>query len=104
MIKVGNWVQRSKDPLPVNETFDWYPWSIAQVVQLDDDGIHVLFACKCMTYDESGLKFWLHGEYEPLNKSSLHDKLEQHDIHCPYKETTYEIKAWTETLQELSGC
>jgi len=57
-----------------------------------------------MTYDESGLKFWLHGEYEPLNKSSLHDKLEQHDKHCPYKETTYEIKAWTETLQELSSC
>ena len=73
-------------------------------MQLDDDGVHVLFACKCMTYDESGLKFWLHGEYEPLNKSSLHDKLEQHDKHCPYKETTYEIKAWTETLQELSSC
>ena len=73
-------------------------------MQVAEEGVVVLFACKCMTYDETDTRLWCHGEYEPLNKSSLHDKLEQHDKHCPYKETTYEIKAWTETLQELSSC
>ena len=73
-------------------------------MQVAEEGVIVLFACKCMTYDETDTRLWYHGEYEPLNKSSLHDKLKQHDTHCPYKETTYEIKAWTKTLQELSSC
>ena len=73
-------------------------------MQVAEEGVVVLFACKCMTYDETDTRLWCHGEYEPLNKSSLHDKLEQHNMHCPYKETTYEIKAWTKTLQELSSC
>ena len=70
-------------------------------MQIEKDGIEVLFACKCMTYDQSNTKFWYHGEYEPLDKATLEDKLAQHTLHCPYKESTNEIKAWTKTLQTM---
>ena len=54
-----------------------------------------------MTHDESATKFWHHGEYELLDGTTLQYKLEQHSVHCPYKEPTHEIKAWTKTLQVL---
>ena len=54
-----------------------------------------------MTYDQSNTKFWYHGEYESLDKATLEDKLAQHTSHCPYKESTNEIKAWTKTLQTM---
>jgi hypothetical protein len=55
-----------------------------------------------MTHDESSTKFWHNGEYEPLDVKTLQYKLGQHKAHCPYKEPTYEIKARTKTLQEVS--
>ncbi len=80
-------------------------------MQVAEEGVIVLFACKCMTYDESETKFWFHGEYEPLNIGSVEEKLEQHAAHCPYGEavvalssesfkkgTINEIKTWTEIL------
>ena len=103
MVKIGDWLQRTNAPLFGNEPFDWYPWSIAQVVQFDKDGASVLFACKCMTHDKSSTKFWYHGEYELLDIKTMQHKLEQHKVHCPYKELTHEIKAWTKTLQEVSS-
>ena len=56
-----------------------------------------------MTYDKSDTKFWYNGEYELLDISTLEKKLSQHTLHCPYKESTNEIKSWTKTLQELSN-
>ena len=54
-----------------------------------------------MTYDESETRVWFHGEYEPLDNNTLEEKLSQHKSHCPYKESTNEIKAWTKTLQKV---
>ena len=54
-------------------------------MQIEEDGVHVLFACSCMTFDESVTKFWYHGEYEALDLSTMHDKLDAHDLHCPFK-------------------
>ena len=71
-------------------------------MQIEDDGVKVLFACRCMTYDQSETKFWYHGEYEKLDLQTLEYKLDQHTLHCPYKGASNEIKAWTKTLQELS--
>ena len=70
-------------------------------MQVNKDSIHVVFACQCMTYDESIWKCWKNGEYEKLDLQTLEHKLAQHTLHCPYKGTTDEIKAWTETLQEM---
>jgi len=56
-----------------------------------------------MTYDQTEIRLWYNGEYKLLDKSTLNGKLTQHRTHCPYKETTNEIKAWTKTLQELSS-
>ena len=54
-----------------------------------------------MTYDESGWKCWKDGEYQKLDRETLEYKLEQHKLHCPYKGTSDEIKAWTNTLQAV---
>jgi len=70
-------------------------------VQIDKDGVEVLFSCNCMTHDQTNTKFWYHGEYEPLDSNTLEDKLEQHTLHCPYEEPSDEIKAWTKTLQTV---
>lgn len=72
-------------------------------MHIHQDAAEVLFACNCMTHDQTSTKFWYHEEYEVLNLVTLKDKLEQHRKHCPYKETTNEIKTWTKTLQELSS-
>ena len=47
----------------------------------------MLFACKCMTHDQADTKFWYHGEYEPLNFNTLHNKLDQHSLHCIFGST-----------------
>ena len=93
MVKVNDWVQRTVSPLPGKEPFDWYPWSIAQVAQVNDEGVHVLFACKCMTHDQSDTKFWYNGEYEPLDMKTVHEKLDQHSLHCIFdsKVSTYAV-------------
>lgn len=70
-------------------------------MQIDKEGIEVLFACKCMTYDRSDTKFWHHGEYELLDYDNLQGKLDQHALHCPYEEPSDEFKTWTETLQTM---
>ena len=92
-VKVNDWVQRTPTPAPGQEPFDWYPWSIAQVAQINDEGVHVLFACKCMTHDQSDTKFWYNGEYEPLNMETVHEKLDQHSLHCIFdsKISTYAV-------------
>ena len=51
-----------------------------------------------MTHDKSSTKFWYHGEYELLDIKTMQNKLEQHKVHCPYKEPTHEIKAWTKNV------
>ena len=70
-------------------------------MQINQDSIHVVFACKCMTHDESGWKCWKNGEYNKLDPKTLDNKLQQHILHCPYKGTSNEIKAWTKEMQEL---
>ena len=60
-------------------------------MQIEKEGIHVLFACKCMTHDQSKTKFWYHGEYEPLALNALEDKLEQHKTHCPFSKSLVEV-------------
>lgn len=70
-------------------------------MQIEKDGVHVLFACKCMTHDESNTRFWYHREYEPVNYTNLEEKLQQHTLHCPYEETSDEIKAWTKIMQTM---
>ena len=37
-----------------------------------------------MTFDETPTKFWNKGEYEPLDPSTLEDKMQAHALHCPY--------------------
>ena len=56
-------------------------------MQIETGGVQVLFACRCMTYDQSDTKFWYHGEYEPLNFNTLHNKLDQHSLHCIFDST-----------------
>ena len=51
---------------------------------MEDEGVHVLFSCNCMTHDLSETKFWYNGEYEPLDHVSLDQKLDQHAMHCPF--------------------
>ena len=53
-------------------------------MRIEKEGVRVLFACKCMTYDESETKFWYHGEYEPIDMETLGTKLESHRAHCPF--------------------
>ena len=54
-----------------------------------------------MTHDETGWKCWKNGEYERLDLQTLENKLDQHTLHCLYKGTSNEIKAWTKEMQEL---
>jgi len=53
-------------------------------VQIEEEGVHVLFACNCMTFDQTETKFWNNGEYEPLDACTLEEKLEAHALHCPF--------------------
>ena len=53
---------------------------------MEDEGVHVLFSCKCMTHDLSETKFWYNGEYELLDRMTLDEKLDAHAVHCPYGE------------------
>lgn len=53
-------------------------------MRTEEEGIHVLFSCKCMTHDLSETKFWYDGEYEPLDPASLDEKLNAHALHCPF--------------------
>ena len=55
-------------------------------MQVYKEGVRVLFACKCMTYDETDTKFWYNGEYKLLNQTMLSDKLDAHALHCPFKQ------------------
>ena len=82
--KLNDWVQRTPHPLANKEPFDWYPWSIAQVAQVHSEGVTVFFACKCMTHDQTETKFWYNGEYQELDRSTVSQKLDQHDEHCPF--------------------
>ena len=54
-----------------------------------------------MTHDETGWKCGKNGEYNKLDPKTLEYKLQQHTLHCPYKGTSNEIKAWTKEMQEL---
>ena len=53
-------------------------------MRTEEEGVHVLFSCKCMTHDLSETKFWYNGEYEPLDLVSLDEKLDAHALHCPF--------------------
>ena len=46
-----------------------------------------------MTHDQSDTKFWYNGEYEPLDMSTVHEKLDQHSLHCIFDSeiSTYAI-------------
>ena len=46
-----------------------------------------------MTHDQSDTKFWFNGEYEPLDMETVHEKLDQHSLHCIFdsKISTYAI-------------
>ena len=41
-----------------------------------------------MTYDQTSTKLWYHGEYEPLDRSTLREKLTNHETHCQYSRGT----------------
>jgi len=46
-----------------------------------------------MTHDQSDTKFWYNGEYESLDMSTVHEKLDQHSLHCIFdsKVSTYAV-------------
>ena len=46
-----------------------------------------------MTHDQSDSKFWYNGEYEPLDMETVHEKLDQHSLHCIFdsKISTYAV-------------
>ena len=69
-------------------------------MQIEKEGIHVLFACECMTYDQSESKFWYHGEYEPLALETIQSKLEQHQTHCPFSKSF--VAAGTAVIEQVS--
>jgi hypothetical protein len=54
------------------------------VAQIEEDGVHVMFSCRCMTHDETETKFWYNGEYESLDPMTLDEKLLAHATHCPF--------------------
>jgi|TARA_R110002020_G_scaffold46539_23_gene132419 hypothetical protein len=58
---------------------------------MEKDGVHVEFACTCMTFDQSPSKFWYHGEYEPLDILSVEEKLKAHDLHCSVNANIKEV-------------
>ena len=72
-------------------------------MQIEKEGVHVLFACKCMTYDRSETKFWYHGEYELLALHTLEDKLEQHKTHCPFSKSLVEAGTAVEITSNISS-
>lgn len=37
-----------------------------------------------MTHDQTETKFWYNGEYQQLDRSTVSQKLDQHDEHCPF--------------------
>ena len=84
MVNINDWVQRTSQPLAGREPFDWHSWSIAQVAHIDDEGVHVEFACNCMTFDNSSTKMWYHGEYKSLDDQSYIANKEAHDMQCDF--------------------
>ena len=54
-------------------------------MRIEEEGVHVLFSCKCMTHDLSETKFWYNGEYEPLDRMALDEKIDAHAVHCPFR-------------------
>ena len=53
-------------------------------MRTEEEGVYVLFSCKCMTHDNSETKFWYNGEYEQLDPVSLDQKIDAHAKHCPF--------------------
>ncbi len=72
-------------------------------MQIEKEGIRVLFACKCMTYDQSETKFWYHGEYDLLALNTLEDKLEQHKTHCPFSKSLLAVGTAVEVTSNISS-
>ena len=60
-------------------------------MRVEEDGVHVEFACNCMTFNQSATKFWYNGEYESLDMLSLEEKLEAHELHCFAKTNIKEV-------------
>ena len=60
-------------------------------MQVHNEGVTVFFACKCMTHDQEETKFWYNGEYQQLDLSTVTEKLDQHDLHCPFYTNVEEI-------------
>ena len=86
MANIGDWLRRTEKPLEGKQPFDWHDFSVAQVVQKEEDYVKVEFACNCMTFDHSNTKKWYNGEYKLLNQTMLSDKLDAHALHCPFKQ------------------
>ncbi len=68
-------------------------------MQIEEQGIHVKFACKCMTHDQSESKFWYHGEYDPLALNTLETKLVEHKMHCPFSKLL--VAAGTAVIEQV---
>ena len=84
MANIGDWLQRTEKPLEGKEAFDWHDFSVAQVAHIDEEGVHVEFACNCMTFDGSSTKMWYNGEYEVLNDKSYEACKVAHDAQCAF--------------------
>ena len=84
MANIGDWLRRTEKPLEGKQPFDWHDFSVAQVVQKEEDYVQVQFACNCMTFDGSNGKKWYNGEYESLNAKSYTKCKEEHDAYCQF--------------------
>ena len=84
MVKIGDWLQRTEKPLEGKQPFDWHDFSVAQVAHIDEKGVHVEFACNCMTFDGSSTKMWHNGEYKALDAKSYERCKREHDNHCQF--------------------
>jgi len=88
MVKLGDWVQRTREPLPGMPPFDWQEFAFGQVVHIEDDEtVEVEFPCRCMSISQVSdsldrFKMWHPGEYLLLDKQSRKIKEKQFQEHC----------------------
>ena len=80
MVKLGDWVQRTREPLPGFPAFDWHQFAFGQVVHIDtDETVQVEFPSRLMSISQiddksDRFKMWNKGEYLPLDKQSKQTK------------------------------
>ena len=88
MVKIGDWVQRTEEPLDWMKPFDWHQFAFGQVVHIDtDETVMVEFPSRLMSVsnisDRSDrFKNWNKGEYLLLDDESRKIKQKQFDHHC----------------------